>query len=786
VQPVPIGAFGRRARIYASPRGAPTARRATDALLLVVSAAGLAVLVALYPPGSIERALSRLLSTFSGWPHPIWVFLYDLLLAWAVALLLAIVLTRRIGLVLQALAAVAAAVGIALVAARLAVGEWPDVSDDGGFPVLRLAAAGALILTVSPHLVRGLQRLGRWTLVAGVLCSMLVHPALPNGSVAAFLVAAIAATGMRLVFGTSLGRPGLDDVALALRALGVSATELSAPHRQVSGVFVVDAAADGVPLHVKIYGRDAYDTQLLATVWRTLWYEDAGRPLGLGRTQAVEREALVTLLAARAGVATREVVVAGATPAGDALLVLRGAARPLSWLDEGDVDDAVLARFWQALERLRAANLVHRDVGPLSVGLVEGEPGFLDFGHAATTPTRDGMLTDSAQLLATTAATVGQERAVAAAIDALGKDEVRTLLPYLQPSAFGPGLRAALKTREVDADDLRAFTARAVGAEEPELAKLRRVTWASAGQATLLVLAVLALMRIVGDVDYAQLRDDLSHASWGWIVAAFVAAQLPRFTQAATTLGSIAADLRYGPVYVLQLASSYLNLALPSSIARMAVTIRFFQRQGQPSAAAVTAGAIESVAGSATQAVLVLTLVLFSAADVPLDLSAPSGGSLRLLLLLLAIVVAAVLIVVLVGRVRRAIVDRVREWWPQVKTSMTALRAPNKLALLIGGCLATEVLFAAALGMMVRGFGYDVPLNDLIVLNSGISLLSSLVPVPGGIGVVEFGLEVGLTSAGMSPSAALGAILLYRAATFYVPPVWGFFAFRWLQRNRYL
>jgi uncharacterized membrane protein YbhN (UPF0104 family) len=38
----------------------------------------------------------------------------------------------------------------------------------------------------------------------------------------------------------------------------------------------------------------------------------------------------------------------------------------------------------------------------------------------------------------------------------------------------------------------------------------------------------------------------------------------------------------------------------------------------------------------------------------------------------------------------------------------------------------------------------------------------------------------------MSPSAALGAILLYRAATFYVPPVWGFFAFRWLQRNRYL
>ena len=49
-----------------------------------------------------------------------------------------------------------------------------------------------------------------------------------------------------------------------------------------------------------------------------------------------------------------------------------------------------------------------------------------------------------------------------------------------------------------------------------------------------------------------------------------------------------------------------------------------------------------------------------------------------------------------------------------------------------------------------------------------------------------FGLMVGLTSAGMSQESALVTVLLYRLSTFYLPPIWGFFAFRWLQRNKYL
>jgi uncharacterized membrane protein YbhN (UPF0104 family) len=67
-----------------------------------------------------------------------------------------------------------------------------------------------------------------------------------------------------------------------------------------------------------------------------------------------------------------------------------------------------------------------------------------------------------------------------------------------------------------------------------------------------------------------------------------------------------------------------------------------------------------------------------------------------------------------------------------------------------------------------------------------VSLLASFIPVPGGVGVAEFGLTIGLVSAGMTSEAAIAAVLLYRIAVYYLPPLWGFPAMLWLQRRQYL
>jgi uncharacterized membrane protein YbhN (UPF0104 family) len=438
------------------------------------------------------------------------------------------------------------------------------------------------------------------------------------------------------------------------------------------------------------------------------------------------------------------------------------------------------------LERLHAARLSHGAVDPLSVALVDGVPGLVDLGHGSINPTVDEIMADRAQLLAAFAATAGKDASIAAAIRALGADGLTAVLPYIQPPALGGRLRQALKDSGSDVDELRTAAAEAVGTEAPELVKLRRVTRGTFVQLTLLVLALVAVLKFVGNIDFTAVKDNLSNASWGWLVFAVVFAQVPRITQSLSTLGSIAASLRFGPVYMLQLATSYLNLALPSSVGRMTVFIRFFQRQGLPPAAAVTAGAIDSLTGNVIQVILVVSLALFSSAEVSLGLRTPSSGALHLVWILVGLAALVVLVVVLVGRIRRAIVSRVKTWWPQVRESLGALRQSNKLALLLGGNLATEILFATALGLIARGFGYSIPITALVLINASTSLFSSLIPVPGGIGIVEFGLEAGLTSAGMTPSAAAATVLIYRLSTFYLPPIWGFAAFKWLQRNSYL
>jgi uncharacterized membrane protein YbhN (UPF0104 family) len=38
----------------------------------------------------------------------------------------------------------------------------------------------------------------------------------------------------------------------------------------------------------------------------------------------------------------------------------------------------------------------------------------------------------------------------------------------------------------------------------------------------------------------------------------------------------------------------------------------------------------------------------------------------------------------------------------------------------------------------------------------------------------------------MGDEVAFAAVLLYRLSTFYLPPIWGYFALSWLERNEHL
>jgi uncharacterized protein (TIRG00374 family) len=96
------------------------------------------------------------------------------------------------------------------------------------------------------------------------------------------------------------------------------------------------------------------------------------------------------------------------------------------------------------------------------------------------------------------------------------------------------------------------------------------------------------------------------------------------------------------------------------------------------------------------------------------------------------------------------------------------------------------VLFALTLGAACHAYGVDLNLAELLAVNMGATVFAAVVPVPGGIGVAEAGLSAGLVAVGVDESIAFAIALTHRLCTYYLPPVWGYFALRWLNRKAYL
>ena len=419
---------------------------------------------------------------------------------------------------------------------------------------------------------------------------------LPMGAIAAIAIGTAAGTIVHLIFGSPGGRPTAQQVAVALADLGFDTVDVEPARLQTRGVAVMRATTSvGGTLLVKIYGRDAWDGQLLSTIWTTLWYRDEAPTLTFSRLQQVEHEAFVTLLAERADVPVLPVVAAGPV-ANDALLVVETNGVQLS--AAGGATDAMLDDLWRGVGRMHRAGIAH--------GALDAERLFLqpdhtlvigDFGRATGLASDADVQADRAQLLVTSALALGSDRAIAVAARALDDSALTGLLPYLQEAALSRSSRAALEASELDLDSLREAAASAAATEVPDLVPLRRVTWGSLLQLVLIGIAAWVVISTIAGVGVDTIADELSTADWTWLLFALAVAPLVQIFGAFSTIGAALMAVRYGPVLQLQFAIQFIALAVPSSAARIAVSVRFFQRAGAPTATAVAIGAIDSVSG---------------------------------------------------------------------------------------------------------------------------------------------------------------------------------------------
>ena len=779
------------AELFAAGRDDPRARRPSDAIRAVAYLLLLLVAAVLSVVGhDFDTRLSNALVDLPAFLHALWLLGVWGAVGWAVALLVIMLVRGRPLLTVEALVASILAIGGSACIAALVGGSPGDVFSRIGdvgrppvFPPVMLAMTSAVLATLAPRLTVPFRRVGRWLIIVQLLGALCLGATLASGAVAAIALGLLAGTTLHLVFGSPGGFPTVRRVRSALEDLGLEVDGLHPVSMGREGS-VLFAGRDSVgPVQVKVYGRDAWDGELLASAWRRVWYRGTQRTARLGRVEYVEHEGLVTFLAQRSGARVPHVITAGLGDNGDALIAVRPDGAPLLY-GATALDSDELATLWDQLALLHASGIAHRRIDlDRVVKHADHTVGFSDLASATVQSRPVDRLEDRAQLIAMGVLSSGEEPAVARARTALGDPGLVAVLPYLQEAVLPPHVRTGLRRRKIALDDVRKRLSSQLDVSEIELTQIRRVTWKSLLSLLLLIVATYTLIGMLADIDLGSFVRALGDANWWWLGAALLIGQLPRITNAVSTIGSTTQPLPLGPTALMQFASCYVNLAVPSSAGRVALTTRFFQRFGVSSATALSAGVIDSVSEFVTQ--VVLFLLVFFVSDVDLGLSVSQdqlSGLATTALIILAVLLVAGAVAFLVPSLRA----KARTSLLQARDALQVLRSPSKLLQLYGGNLLSQLLFALTLGACVRAFGMHLPLSDLILINTVVSLFAGLLPVPGGVGVTEGGISLGLTRAGVPAELAFAIALSYRFAVFYLPPIWGYVCFKWLAARRYL
>jgi uncharacterized membrane protein YbhN (UPF0104 family)/tRNA A-37 threonylcarbamoyl transferase component Bud32 len=765
-------------------------RRTIDAVLLAIGAllVGLTAVIAHAAPGQDEDVGQALVTVF-GWAPAVW----DVALVGAVALALAIVvdvlIQRRWDLARDVAVALLVVAGAAAALGHLVDADWlpikADIFSRWGYPEVRIASVTAVLTVAGPELVRPARKLAAWLVPLAAVGTVAIGAALPSAALAGLALGLGAGVLVRLVFGSAAGIPRVGRVRAEVAALGVDVSDLKIAERQRVGTAeFVGRDADGGPLKVRVLGQDAQDTQRVARRWRLLAYRDPPQSAPVGRLEQVEHEAVATLMAAQAGVRVPQVLTVGLGPRGDAVLVTRQPdLSPLELMGADDVSDELLDDLGLQVERLHRAGISHGRLNASNVAVEDGKAMLVDLSAATLGAPQSSLDIDLAELLVALTVLVGPERTLRRAVAAGWTDALTRVLPYLQPAALTPHLRDLARHHEVALKDLRAAVANATGTEPPQIAPLRRVRPRDILTTTALIVAAYLLISQLAQIGFGTIAHELRGAEVAWVIVALLLAQATFIPSGISVRGGVPTPLPLLPCVVLQSAIKFINLTVPSSAGRIGMNLRCLQRMGASRPEAVVGGAVDDISNNIVQ----LTLLLLALAMVHVDVNTSefkaAGADRRLLIAIAIALVATIVVLAVVPKLRAKVMPGVRTAW----TGLGAVaRDRGKRLELFGGTLASELLYALALGATCLAYGLNLNLGQLIFVNTSASLLSSVIPAPGGIGAAEAALSAGLIALGVGESTALTVAVTQRLSTFYLPPVWGYFSLRWLERRGYV
>jgi glycosyltransferase 2 family protein len=668
---------------------------------------------------------------------------------------------------------------------NLAHDSWLASAAFPGPPLI--AGAVAVIVAASPWLSRPWRRAAWLTLLLVVVVRLVTGTVLPMELLLAFATGLTVGAAVLVAFGVPDRRIGAGEIAEALRAAGLPA-ESARPADVVSKGSRPFAAAGtgGQRWFVKALGSDQRDADLLYRAYRAVRLRNVGdtRP-ALSLFHAVEHQALVGVMAERAGVIVPRVQRVIKVGDDTALLVMdwvRGST--LEQLPVGQISDDLLVRLWVDVDKLHKARIAHRSLRAANVMVDhDGQPVIVDFSFSELSATPRQMELDVAELLASLATLVGEDRAVSTAVKVLGAEGVAPAVPLLQPLALSAGTRRAVKQQAGLLTRTRTAAAAASGVATPELVRVQRVRPRNLLTIAALVGAYYFLLPQLAKVG-SSWRDLLS-AQWAWILVAIAFSALTYLASAIALLGGVSVRVPFWPTVLTQGASSYVNRVSPSNVGGMALNVRFLQKAGVEPSAGVAAVGVNSLAGALVH--LVLLVIFFAWAGrggAGKAFKLPSSST---LLAVLAVVAAVIGIVIATRQGRNFAARKVL---PSLRSSLASLgrvaRSPVRLTLLFGGSALVTLAYVGGLVASVEAFGGGASIAKIGAVYMGASVVAAATPTPGGVGGFEAAAIAGLTGIGISSGAAVSAVVIYRLATYWLPVLPGWLSWRLLQRLGYV
>jgi glycosyltransferase 2 family protein len=764
------------------------------ALVLAVAAVVAALLPALLRPGAAITGVRP--ATAAG---QVLTGLVQVTIAAAALVLLAAALRYRRFRVLATVAggfAAAAALmagityltgpgGSAALPAGLRQGSWLA---GAGFPdPAVLAGLAAVAVAAAPWLSRPWRRTAWATLLLIGAARLITGGLLPMQLVLALAAGITVGAGLLVAFGVPDRRMGPAGVAAALRAGGVPVSQVTGPLATAKGSRPFQAATgDGRALFVKVFGSDQRDADLLYRAWRGI------RLRGVGDTgaaaslfKAVEHEALLGVMAERAGVAVPHVGQVIKADDGSVLLTMElVAGRSLDQVPADRITDQLARSLWREVGRLHQARIAHRSLHGNNIMISQdGSVLLVDFSFAELAATGRQRAIDVAELLTSLASRIGPDRAVATAAAAIGASGVATAVPLLQPLALSAGTRHAIKGQDELLKRTRAAAIVASGDDaDKDLARLQRVR-----PRTLLVIAALAGAFYFLLPQIAQVSNSwhaLQSANWAWLPVVIALSALTYLASAAALIGSVPGPVPFGPAVLVQGASSFINRVSPANVGGMALNVRFLQKSGTSTPASVAAVGVNSLAGAVMHLVLMVVFFALAGHDLTKAFKLPSGSK---ILLILAVIIAVIGVILATRPGRRW---TRKQLIPGVRSAVGSLRqaaaSPVKLGLLFGGSALITLAYIAGLAASIQAFGGGPGLIVIGAVYLGAAALAAAAPTPGGLGAIEAALVAGLTGVGMQPGPAVSAVLLYRLATYWLPVLPGWLCWRFLQHREYV